>query len=369
MDDHKSGRKNSTDRNDSKYDDELKERLEELIKEGKEVEATSSDVNIYERPSYLDEERFLSAQKVVADLSVNLIYSSMAGLILLVQTESILIPLLKTGRSRTIPDLFDRYHLTIKSMFAIYLTKFYECETEGWKHLNMIRGMHKRIHQIMVSNFTDERKQHEGDANLWVNQYDMALTSFAFVGLLLLEPKRSGVHNVNEGVLSQLAYYWRLISYYFGIEERFNIFVYHDDIEKQFAYMQLLLDHFKSILNESRPEVGVRMAQGIVCAFEDLSYRLLSFDIFDHGWSPVISMTGLKEPKPLTFAGRLKALTVRFAFSTLFKNKKIHGILNRAYLWRYREFCKQSDGIRKKLVEKYPHITYESYEGMATVTK
>lgn len=329
------------------------DRLTELISDGRLVESTSPNVDISKRPAYFDEQRFQRAQSVCKRLFTNLNAGSSAGLLILLQIESILVPLLKTGKSRTVPGLFDRYLATIKYIRKCYETNFYDQTSEGWRYINMVRGMHKSIHRLMKE---DSRlPEHQ---SVWVNQHDMALTQFAFVGLFILKPIKCGAYHVSRQDLADVTYYWRLLSYYFGIEERFNIFVYHEELDQQFKYMSLMLDHIKGLICARETKIGVEMAKGVVLAFENFTPES-TFNILDHWWSPDISLSGCKSLEPYSLTERFKVILFLFYFKVLFRSKLAMALMNWLYKKKLDKFVASSDKYRKRLELKYADLIFE----------
>lgn len=329
-----------------------KERFERLISDAKLVEATSPNVDVDQLPDYFDAVRFERAQATCQKYYTNLSMSSFTGLVLLMQVDSILIPLLKTGKSRTVADLYDRYTGTAKYIRNIYETDFYDPSSKGGQDIKLVRAMHKRIHSMMNGSTGEAENQ------IWVNQYDMALTQFAFIGLFLLKPDKCGSYHVNRQELSDISYYWRLISYYFGIEEQFNLFVYNDEHDKQLELMTLVLDHFRELLSEPRNQVGLSMAEGLALAYEDFSTES-SFNILDHWWSPYLSLSGSNPLKPYSFSDRYKLIFFYLYFKVLFRSQLILQWMNVAYKKKFDKFCESADRIKAKLRRKYGDFVYE----------
>lgn len=343
----------------SKHQDDLKERFKKLISLGKKIEGTSKSVDINIPPIYLNEERFERAQKTIQKYFANLSMASSTGLLILVQLDCIVIPLLKTGKSRTVCSLHDRYTMTAEAICKYYETNFYDKSSEGWKYISLIRSMHQRIHQMMQKDKRlVEMKQNIEPQTVWVNQYDMALTQFAFVGLFLLRPKKCGAYKTSDQELEDVTYYWRILSYYLGIEERFNVFIYDEDIEKQTEFMELLLNHFKELLKNSRNQVGLAMAEGITLAFEDFT-KESSFNILDHWWSSDFSLSGLNELKPYTIEERFKVLQFLFYFEFMFKSDKLRWWASDLYKAKLIKFVKSGEENKRKLAKKYSNIIYE----------
>lgn len=340
--------------------------LQRLLKDGKRVEATSQTIDTSKRPQYYDQERFKRAQKICRKYYTNLSLGSSTGLLMLLQVESILVPLLKSGKSRTVEHLYDRYTATAKFVRQWYESDFPEEDTPGRKAINLVRSMHQRIHKFM--NSAQEAMKLEDGRELWVNQYDMALTQFAFIGLFLLYPVKCVAYRVTRDELSDVAYYWRLISYYLGIEERFNIFSECDQLDRQLRLMELLLGHMNELrLQPNRDQTeaksgvngtGRLMAEGVTLAFEDFN-KESSFNILNHWWSPEISLSGDNQLQPYTLEDRWKLLFFLFYFKILFRSEWLMSYLNGMYKRKFDKFCADSDKIKPKLAAKYKDILYE----------
>lgn len=328
---------------------EVKDYFDRLITIGKKFEATSANVDISKQPTYFDLQRFKRAQLVLQKYNLNIGMASSAGLVLLLQLKSIYIPLIKTGKSRTVPDSYDRYTATGKYMLSLYETDFFDPSSEGWKNINLVRGMHKRIYKLM-----NEQNSTKNDF-VWVNQYDMAITQFAFIGLFFLEPIMCGAYYISNEELSDVSYYWRIISYYLGIEERFNIFVYGYDLNKQLSLLNLILEHINDLLNTTRAEsetLGLKMAQNFMYAFEDFNLTS-SIKILDRWWSPVIALTGDEELNSFSLIDKAKYVLFLFYFKILFRSETLVKYMNIMHKRKFDRFCADGARIKPKLAKKY----------------
>lgn len=332
----------------------IKQRLDALLSEGKTVQATSADVDITKRPDYFDADRFDRAQRTCLKYYTNLSLSSSTGLILLLQLESIVIPLLRTGRSRTVVDLYDRYVATVRYIRNCYESKFYEQDSLGWRNIVLVRSFHTRVHELMKK---DQKYKREG-SEIWVNQYDMSMTQFAFIGLLFTNPIKCGAYHITTEELMDVTYFWRLLSYYFGIEDRFNLFVYHDTPALQIDYMKLILSYTNDLLASSRMPVGTRMAEGFMLAFEDFTTES-TFNILDHWWAPDVSLSGLSELKPYSISERWKLIFFQLYFKILFRSDLCLGLINRLYKWKFDKFEAAAEVIKPKLAAKYSDLVYD----------
>lgn len=341
--------------------EEINNRLDLLSKDGKRLEATSQTIDITSRPDYYDETQFEQAQKTINKYYASVSMSSSTGLMLLLQIKEILIPLLKTGKSRTVVDLYDRYTATAKYIRKCYETNIYDPTSDGWRYLNLVRSMHQRAYKLLNSPECDSLTKPDGqvDNYVWVNQYDMALTQFAFIGLFILRPDKCGAYHISESELSQVVYYWRLLSYQLGIEERFNLFVYSHDMSKQVRLLELVLEEFKRKLAVPRHVTGLAMSRGFLLAFEDLATET-SFNIVEHHWFEVVSLSGNDTPEAYSGLGeRWKLFRFRLIFRYLMKSELALHYINLMYKRKFDKFCAGSKRIKKKLAKKYPDHKYQ----------
>lgn len=327
---------------------DLDEWFENLISRGKQIPATSPAVDISKRPEYFDQKLFKRAQRACQKYYVNLSMASTSGLLLLLQQDCILQPLIKSGKSKTVPDLYDRYTATVKYITCLYDTDFVDPSTRGWRYIIMVRGMHDKIHILM-----NQDRKGDGNPNLWVNQYDMVVTQMAFMELFILHHEKCGIYDLKPQEKQDIIYYWRIISYYFGIEERFNIFAFHNDMDRQ---IQLVDKFFRYKNQKKRIGVGLEMAKGFMLAFEELSENS-SFNILDHWWYPEVRISGQQES--YTWSDLYKLIFFLFYFKILFRFQIFLPLVNRAYRKKFDRFCKDGDKVKKKLRKKYGHLTYE----------
>lgn len=66
----------------------------------------------------------------------------------------------------------------------------FDPETKGYKSIRQVRSMHKRVQSLMNDKF--KVKDKDGQPRLWMTQYDVSMTQFAFIGLAMVYPKKGG---------------------------------------------------------------------------------------------------------------------------------------------------------------------------------
>lgn len=147
-----------------------------------------------------------------------------------------LAPLLATGNSKNVPRLFRRYLSTMLHVKNWYETDVFDPQSKGYRSASAVRSMHRRIGEIMNTKFSKKI----GQDKIWANQHDMALTQWAFIGLVILYPKQCGLHPATKDELEDLNYFWRVIGHVMGIEDRFNLC--DGNYDETYALHKLVLD-------------------------------------------------------------------------------------------------------------------------------
>lgn len=92
-----------------------------------------------------------------------------------------------------------------------------------------------------------------------ISQKDMAIVQYAFVGAQLLSPEKLGIQG-SPKQFADFAYYWRLLGYMLGIEDRFNICgeTFEETLSRCEAVKEILRPNFENL--SSRVEDYLRIA-------------------------------------------------------------------------------------------------------------
>lgn len=189
--------------------------------------------------------------------------SSLVGLSYVVQLPSILPPLLFTKKSENVCALFSRYLDTILHVRHWHTTDIFDSETDGYKSLASVRSMHRHINNVMNTTAEKYAKPTKVAPNVWVSQYDMVVTQWAFYGLMLMHPKSCGLYHITDDELYDVVYCWRVISYFLGVDDRFSLWA--ENLEKTQQLCHLIYDEVYRPILESQDEetVGKKMAEDI----------------------------------------------------------------------------------------------------------
>lgn len=284
-------------------------------------------------------------------------YSSFTGLLLILQLPDGLEPLLSTGNSKDIPSLYNRYLNTILHVTSWYDDDVFDPKTKGYKSIRQVRAMHKRVQGIMNDKFSV--KDMNGKERVWLNQYDVAMTQFAFIGLGMLFPAKSGMIAASSEELELINYYWRVLGYLMGIEDEFNAcqFDKYEDIKE---FNRLLFQHeYKDNFNTTPCQKGLQMTQGICLALQYFM-PLVTFNNLAHWWKDCFLFNGY-EPQAQT--GREKVLDAfnRVSFNHLMKYEGFCRFSNKLHRARFERRLKNREKVYEKLKSQYKDIKLFTY--------
>lgn len=301
------------------------------------------------KPSWLNEEKFIKARKVMQKFHVGVDFSSLTGLLLILQIPDALEPLLSTGMSKDIPSLFRRYLSTIIHVQSWYADDVFDPNSKGYRSIRQVRGMHKRVQQSMNLKF--KVHDYRGNSRLWMTNYDISLTQFSFIGLALAYPNRCGLIGATTSELELINYYWRVLGFMMGSSDEFNIcqFDNYSDIKKlnELILEQEFLRKFK--LEPCR--MGVEMTQAICLSLADFM-PLVTFNGLALWWSDVLNFNGYK-PRPATVKEQTWLKLNGLVFNSLLKYPLTLKWVTRAHLKMFESRVKHRDRIHERLERRY----------------
>lgn len=318
-----------------------------------------SNDKIQEKPAWLDEARFAKAKEAIQKFFLGLSYSSFTGLLMILQLPDGLEPLLSTGNSKDIPALYWRYLSTILHVNSWYDDDVFDPKTKGYQSVRQVRAMHKRLQSIMNDKF--KVRGPDGEPRIWMSQYDMALTQFAFIGLGMLYPHRSAMIAATHEDLELINYYWRVLGWLMGIEDEFNACCF-DKYQDIYEFNKLILDHeYKDKFKESPCETGLGMTQSICIALH-YYMPLLTFNSLAHWWKDELQFNGY-QLQPLSGRERILDFWTRVSFNHLLKSSAFLKLSTKLHRKKFLSRLKNKDKVYEKLKTRYsdnPNFTYYS---------
>ncbi|XP_042902767.1 uncharacterized protein [Parasteatoda tepidariorum] len=286
-------------------------KLDEL-REGAEVKGDCGQAND-QPPPWLDKERFSRAREIFKNHFFSIFFSHLAGLMLIVHMPSMTEPLMSTGNSSNIVCLFRRYLSTLVHIRRWYEGDIFDPKDPAHQSITMVRGMHKRVADKL--NGPCRRRC------MAVSQYDMALTQFAFIGLIALHPKHVGLH-CSQYDLECLIHFWRGIGYMLGVEDRYNLC--SGSVDDTVAICRKIMEaELKPSVRNSTKE-STTMSQGIIKAMNSFII-FLSWEAMARFW---FEQMGLACNFKMGIYESTGYWLMRFTFGGLLKFRLFHKFFN-----------------------------------------
>lgn len=243
----------------------------------------------------------------------------------LVQIPSILHPLLYTKKSENVCALFTRYLDTLLHVRNWHTTDIFDPETVGYKSLVAVRSMHRHINKVMNTIAEEHSTPPKISPNVWVSQYDMVITQWAFYGLQMMYPKACGLHHVTDDEIYEIIYCWRVISYFIGIDDRFSLWA--ENLNKTQQLCQLLFDEvYRPILgNQDKTSIGSKMADDIFASMAPVLGPFTS-QVANKYWFEIL---GIKTDVVLgTWSETFTYNFLKLSYGGVLKLRPIYSMLN-----------------------------------------
>lgn len=212
-------------------------------------------------PNWFDDKLFNNAKLVYANNFMGINFAHFSGLILLVRSESIFNTLNSTGCSSSVSKLFRRYYNTVSHVKSWYEGDIFEIDSKAHNSLLIVRGMHNKVSKDMNDNsiYVDNNNKANQDSRIdgkcplssiqqtnnnnnnnsfescryveetkpaYLSQYDIMITQFAFIGLILNKPKFVGLLSdsyFTEYDAKSVIHFWRVIGFFLGASDKYNL--------------------------------------------------------------------------------------------------------------------------------------------------
>lgn len=218
-------------------------------------------------PPWLDRAKFERGQAFARKNFFSLAYAEVLSLIINFLFPGELQPLIFTQRSSTVYTSYRRYLDTVNRVKTWYEADPWKVGSVAYQNMATVRGYHldasRRLTQLaetdpdtlrlnttfglhsdpprvwsgpMVERLCEDAraatcpsdyvdavlKDRDVTTRVHLNQFDMALTQFAFSGLLVTFPERFGLHGNLERELDAFCHVWAALGYTLGIEDKYN---------------------------------------------------------------------------------------------------------------------------------------------------
>lgn len=247
------------------FDSLLPEYLKVLV-DGMDVDGDSG-CPLDGKPEWFDLDKFRRGQRVAAKYLFGLLLAETLSLLMLLSFPRTLLSLTFTRKSDTPFKSFKRYLSTATRIRSWYLDDIWQPGTEGHKNIGVVRTMHEKARHELHNTKSDEvykkgtlsrnckfgckgtaiwsplhemiREDFQGSCPfprpnqrpflndqrnpVFLNQMEMAITQFGFVGLFILFPRNFGAHGVSDEDMDAFVYVWRCLGYILGTDDMYNL--------------------------------------------------------------------------------------------------------------------------------------------------
>jgi ER-bound oxygenase mpaB/B'/Rubber oxygenase, catalytic domain len=149
---------------------------------------------------------FFRAQQVFSNNFFAIFYSMYCGLLAILAIPSILNVLVHTNKSSTDMTAYKRYMQTIYHTLTWFRHDL-KPGTKAWKSLEAVRKFH----------FSASRSATKASIGM-INQKDMAVTQYGFMGLSVMAQHKIGVQASKEEI-ADYCHFWRVLGHIIGIED------------------------------------------------------------------------------------------------------------------------------------------------------
>ncbi|XP_067132527.1 uncharacterized protein [Centruroides vittatus] len=224
-------------------------------------------------PDWVDMEKFKRAKQLHNRYMSSISFGHLSGLFMIFLYTNQIEPFRINSNESRFVSLLRRYISTVNHVRKWYTGDIWNSEDPAHKSLLIVRNMHKKIADKTNKQFSD-------GSFMFGSQFAMAMTQFAFVGLITLFPTKLAI-DWNKEDTECFLHFWRCIGYLLGMEDQYNI------CKGSYENVTLL---FNEILEkEIKPgikkplEESVQMARDIVTTFRCVN-PMLSWKSLSEYW-------------------------------------------------------------------------------------
>lgn len=317
-------------------------------------------------PEWFNRELFDLGRSVGRNHFSSVLFGHLSGLTMVVHIPSILATLLATGKSRTLGDIFERYLGTLSHVITWYEGDIWNQNDPAHKSLMTVRRMHSNVASRMNPPRPGNHNNHQSsdnqytpptnDRQIYLSQYDMALTQFGFIGMIILHPKQVGFPDNSKDLIG-LIHFWRCVGYLLGLDDRFNILNESDLQGTRSLCARLLETEFKPAINRYPTNQASQMSAAIVQAIKAV-IPLLSTSGFT---KYLYKMNTLDSPVPLDgTAARVGYQGIKVIMRNCLPKPLLTPAINALLRKSIVRAQKKSDTIKSRLTNKDDLILEET---------
>jgi hypothetical protein len=367
-----------------------------LLLDGMDVDGDSG-CPLDGKPEWFDLDKFRRGQQVAKKYLFGLLLAETLSLFMLLNFASTIQTLIFTRKSDTPYKSFKRYLSTVTRVRSWYFEDIWQPGTEGHKNIRAVRAMHEKARRELNNTKLDEvrkkgtlsrsctfgckgsviwsplhgmiREDFQGSCPyprpnqrtflnyqqnpVFLNQMEMAITQFGFVGLFILFPRKFGAHNVSDEDMSAFVYLWRCIGYILGTDDIYNLC--NGDLE---TVRQRSRDIINFWVKPNLREVSRDWEHMTRCIVEGIHYYVPGIT-YEIALLYLCSMLDIYAPRiraALTFTQVIMYHVMNFVFLVLMRLSFACSLLN----WLLNEAIRIAQSASPKVLTKlqmkqYPH--------------
>lgn len=260
----------------------------------------------------------------------------MCGLLLSFYFTKNIKTLRSTGESETKYTLFHRYLATVRHVQKWYEGDIWNPKDPAHKSLAAVRSMHAKVANKMAK---------LNDGVVYVSQWDMAVTQWAFVGPMVLFRSKVGLHSCTEEQYESLIHFWRVIGYFLGIEDKYNLCT--GDYEQVLAACQSLLEkEYRDRIAIADPE-SVSMCKDVSAAMNMIDPVLTWESLSNY----IHELAGLSCPYSMGYIDWLRNWATKLIMTYFLQFPSFRYLFNDFFRWRL-EIADMRD-LEYKQTKKY----------------
>lgn len=235
--------------------------LKDLKERGRNLRTDGNQPSLSTKPDWFDQDKFQDGKQVFRNHMMAINFAHLSGLLLLVRVDSIYNTLSSTGKSDSVAKLFRRYYNTMRHVKQWYEGDIFEANSQAQQSLQIVRGMHNKVSEKFNCD-------HPCRGNFHISQYDIMLTQFAFLGFIVVHPKKFGMmEKFSRSDLVGLLHFWRIIGYYLGAHEEFNLCSYEieqvHDLCKVLINLEYRNSLIKNAINDPQGIMSLNIARSL----------------------------------------------------------------------------------------------------------
>lgn len=233
---------------------QLSPRMLELLKG---LSAPGDSRNPPKPPDWLDRELFDCGRKFYERYLFCMSFSELLSLVMMLSMNSALRPLIYTGLSDSPMKALRRYFSTLLHIITWFTGDVWNPSDPAHKDVLSIRSTHYKLAHIFNSSTISEKvgsvtvskrgyeepknslnsticqdlqciaeekvaSEISDNSHVYINQFDMSMTQYSFMGLIVAHPEKMGAGAATEEEFASLIHFWRGIGWLLGIEDKYN---------------------------------------------------------------------------------------------------------------------------------------------------